>query len=146
MRFSEVVMRALCLGILLVLVPPCLAQNKSQTAVVKVKIEATEWDKNLLLDKLGKHGLDHGLKFEVAGDDFAYPIVFSTGQEKTQILFGGSSGGMNSSTATVKVFDRTGTELFDVKRAGRGTDAGATNAVAKEIVKRLLQLRSQSPK
>ncbi len=132
--------------LLLAAAVPCLAQKKPLPETVKVKIEATEWDKNLLLEKLGKHGLDHGLKFEAADEDFTYRIVFSTGQEKTQVLYGGSGGGINSSAATVGIFDSKGTELFQVKRAGRGTDAGAANAVAKEIVKRLVQLRSQAPK
>jgi hypothetical protein len=139
-------MKSLCIVLILVFAAPCFSQKKSPSETIKVKVEATEWDKNLLFDKLGKHGLDHGLKFEGATEDFTYRIVFSTGQEKTQVLFGGSGGGVNTSAATVSVFDQKGTELFQVKREGRGTDAGATNAVAKEVVKRLVQLRSQIPK
>jgi hypothetical protein len=139
-------MKPLLMVLLLLLVIPCLARKKGPPEIVRVKVEATEWDKALLLDKLGRHGLDHGLKFEAADDGFEYRIVFSTGQEKTQVLYGGSGGAMNSSAATVGVFDSKGTELFNVKRAGRGTDAGATNAIAKEVIKRLLQVRSKAQK
>jgi hypothetical protein len=41
-----------------------------------------------------------------------------------------------------KVFDAKGSELFSFNRDGRKTDAGAANATAKEIIKRLRQLRS----
>jgi hypothetical protein len=34
-----------------------------------------------------------------------------------------------------------GAELFQIKRPCRATDSGAANAVAKEIVKRILKLR-----
>jgi len=135
-------MKRLLIGLLLVLVVPCVAQKKAQPEILKVRIEATESDKKFLLDKLNAHGSGHQIQFEGAGENYTYRMVFSTGQEVYPTAF----GGMNSSAATVKVFDAKGTELFDVKRAGRGTDARAANAVAKEIVKRLVQLRSQTAK
>lgn len=50
-------------------------------------------------------------------------------------------GSINTSGASVHVYDAGGVELFDFNRAGRWTDKGATNSAAKEIIKRILQLR-----
>lgn len=46
--------------------------------------------------------------------------------------------------AVADVYDAQGKELFKFDRKGRGTDKGATNAVAKEIIKRLSEWRSIS--
>jgi hypothetical protein len=51
-------------------------------------------------------------------------------------------GDINASMASTAVFDSNGTELFEFERHGRATDNGATNAVAKEIIKRLIKLRN----
>jgi hypothetical protein len=46
------------------------------------------------------------------------------------------------SGACVTVFDKRGNTLFAFTREQRITDSGATNAVAKEIIKRLNELKS----
>ena len=103
----------------------------------KITIEATELDKKILLEKLKVHGADHKLRFVLAEKDFDYRIVFSTGQRGYQTGY----GEMNSSGSSVQVYDSKGTELFAYNRAGRATDSGATNAAAKEIIKRLRKLQ-----
>jgi hypothetical protein len=103
----------------------------------KITIEATELDKKMLLEKLNVHGADHKLRFVLAEKDFDYRIVFSTGQRGYQTGY----GEMNSSGSSVQVYDSKGTELFAYNRAGRATDSGATNAAAKEIIKRLRKLQ-----
>jgi hypothetical protein len=119
-------------------VVPCLAQTKSATETVKVKIEATELDRLMLLDKLNASGKDHHLKFVPSDADFDYRIAFATGQGTVNTTY----GEMNASDATTTVYDPKGTVLFDFKRAGRGTDERATVSVAKEIIKRILKLRA----
>jgi hypothetical protein len=115
--------------------------SQAQAPLLKVKIEATELDKAVLIKKLNEHGADHSLRFEAADAEYVYRIVFATSQDKTDLFVWGGGGGMNSSAAGADVFDADGKELFKFTRAARGTDAGATNAVAKEIVKRLVQWR-----
>jgi hypothetical protein len=122
-----------------------LAQGSPALTTAKVKIEAPELDRRMLLQKLNAHGVDHGIKFEEVETDYDYRIVFGTGQGKTDSTIWGSGGSFNSSRATADVFDGKGTELFRFDRNQRGTDAGATNAVAKEIIKRILKL-SNKPK
>jgi hypothetical protein len=104
---------------------------------IKVMIEATELDRKTLLEKLNIHGADHKLKFVLSEKDFDYRIVFGTGQRGYQTVY----GEMNSSGSSVQVFGPKGTELFAFNRAGRMTDTGATNAAAKEIIKRLRKLQ-----
>jgi hypothetical protein len=121
---------------------PACAQTNAKTQNPnpqprRITIEATELDKKMLLEKLNVHGADHKLRFVLAEKDFDYRIVFSTGQRGYQTGY----GEMNSSGSSVQVFDSKGTELFAFNRAGRATDSGATNAAAKEIIKRLRKLQ-----
>jgi hypothetical protein len=118
-----------------------IGQSQAQLILLKVKIEATELDKSVLVKKLNEHGIDHRLGFQPVDTGYAYRIVFATSQDKSDVFVWGSGGGMNSSAAGADVFDVEGRELFKFTRNGRGTDAGATNAVAKELVKRLVQWR-----
>jgi hypothetical protein len=118
---------------------------KTSPTVLKVKIEGTELDRKMLLSKLNENGKDrvqvrHGMKFELVDADYDYRIVFATGQGTTQATTWGSGGSMNSSSASADVFDGKGTELFKFERNQRWTDEGASNAVAEEIIKRILKL------
>jgi hypothetical protein len=54
---------------------------------------------------------------------------------------GTTYGDINASLGSTSVYDSQGKEMFEFKREGRWTDSGATNAVAKEIIKRLLKLQ-----
>lgn len=94
----------------------------------------------MLLEKLNAHGADHRLKFILSDKDFDCRIVFGTGQGGYQTAY----GEINSSGSSVHVFDSKGTELFTFNRAGRMIDSGATNAAAKEIIKRLRKLQGAS--
>ena len=38
-------------------------QSQAQAPLLKVKIEATELDKSVLIKKLNQHGADHSLRF-----------------------------------------------------------------------------------
>lgn len=123
-----------------------LAQNANRETppleVSRVKIEATELDRRTLLTKLNAHGVDHRMKFEAVEEDFAYRIVFTTSQETAlQSRHRGGSQTYNTSSASAYVYDNKGAELFEFKRRLRSTDGGSTNAVAKEIIKRLLKLK-----
>ena len=115
------------------------AQKRISLHVVKVKLEAPQWDSTLLLEKLNEHAKGHGLRFEVSDTEYIYRIVFGV-EQKPVAVYGSTT---NASTAVADVFDAKGTELFKIERAGRWSDKGATNAVAKEVIKRILSLRSQ---
>jgi hypothetical protein len=130
----------LALFLFATVLPAAYAQTNAKTQnpqPVKITIEATELDKKMLLQKLNEHGTDHKLKFVLSETDFDYRVVFSTGQRGYQTGY----GEMNSSGSSVQVYDSKGTELFAFNRAGRATDSGATNAAAKEIIKRLRKLQ-----
>jgi hypothetical protein len=103
---------------------------------LKIKIEATELDRQTLLARLNANGEGHHLKFTLADEGFDYRVVFGTGQKPV----GSGYGDINASTGSTAVYDAQGKELFEFKREGRWTDSGATNATAKEIIKRLLKL------
>ena len=123
--------------LLVLLIFSCgFAQFAMGQQVVRVRIDAKELDRGLLIQKLNEHGADHHLKFEVVNQNFEYRIAYGTGQA-------GSPYGPVVATASVtRVFDAKGSELFSFNRDGRKTDVGAANATAKEIVKRLRRLRS----
>lgn len=117
------------------------AQNKPAPTTIKVKIEATERDGQMLLEKLNAAGADDNVKFELADQGFLYRIVFSTTPGTTSP----TQRQVNASGATAKVLDPQGVEIFDLTRQARFTGEGATNAAAKEMVKRLLKLKPASP-
>ena len=133
------------LTLTVILLCPCVVSNAGSQTVnsrtLKVTIEATELDRKMLLEKLNTHGADHKLQFVLSEKDFDYRIVFGTGQRGYQTAY----GEMNSSGSNVQVFDSKGVELFEFNRAGRFTDSGATNAAAKEIIKRLRKVQGKSP-
>jgi hypothetical protein len=113
-------------------VPPGFAQNPLGSNL-KIKIEATELDQQTLLARLNANGVAHHLKFILANQDFDYRITFGTEQKPVS--------GINASAATTAIYDAEGKEMFEFKQEGRWTDSGATNATAKEIIKRLLKLK-----
>jgi hypothetical protein len=112
--------------------PPSFAQHPLGSNL-KIKIEATELDQQTLLTRLNANGVAHHLQFVLADQDFDYRVTFGTEQKPVS--------GINASAATTVVYDAEGKELFEFKREGRWTDSGATNATAKEIIKRLLKLK-----
>jgi hypothetical protein len=124
---------------------PCFGQQSPAAVTIKVKIEANQWDSGLILKKLNDHGADHGMKFELADEGYEYRITFATGQHKNTLLGLAGAGAVNYSKAGVTAYDVKGNELFNFERENRYTDSGATNAAAKEIIKRLRKLR-QPPK
>ena len=127
-------MRKLAFLSLLLMLGVCYrAQSQQPTKAIRAKIEATELDRRMLLQKLNIHGQDHHMRFESAESDYDYRIIFSTGQGTTQTTY----GELNSSLASADVFDPQETELFRFDRKGRGSDQRATDAVAKEIIKRI---------
>ena len=144
-------MKILSIGLfILFLCTSMLGQNSSAgtspVETIRIKIDANELDRRMLLEKLNARGLErpeHKVKFELADQEFAYRIVFATDQETALSNRYGHSGGgtYNSSTASATVYDSNGAELFQFKRRLRATDSGSTNAVAKEIIKRIMKLR-----
>jgi hypothetical protein len=113
---------------------PALVRAAAADTTVRVRIEATELDKKILLEKLNDNGKSHHQVFVAADDGFDYRIVFETYQEQTPT-------GNRRSGAHVTVYDKQGHDLFSFTREQRITDSGATNAVAKEIIKRLHDLQ-----
>jgi len=123
------------LAVLLLLAAlPCFAQAPAKGEALKVRLEGTELDKSLLLEKLNDNGKDHHMAFEATSGPWEYRIVFRT----YQLI--GPDGGRRSGARAI-VFAKNGKELFAFSRDMRLTDSGATNAVAKEIIKRLRDIR-----
>src|SRR5690348_7449408 len=89
----------LCIAAVAALLIDIPAAGKQSPASWKVKVEATELDRRMLLDKLNEHGAEHGLRFDLADSDYDYRIVFSTGQHAVPLFVGGSGGDMNASMA-----------------------------------------------
>jgi hypothetical protein len=114
----------------------CLGQNSS-SQVIGVKLEANQWDADLLLKKLNEHGRGRHLEFVLADEGYEYRIAFETGQKPVGTVY----GDVNASVGTTTVYDAQEKEVFSFRREGRWTDSGATNAAAKEIIKRLYKLR-----
>ena len=116
------------------------AKAAADPQTVKVKIEASEFDRRLLLEKLNEHAAERGMKFVSDDKEYKYVIEFAVEQGKAWTS-GPGGGSYNTSEAKVTVYDDQEVEMFRFSRAQRRTDGGATNAVAKEIIKRMLKLQ-----
>jgi hypothetical protein len=129
----------------LVLPAVCATQCESAVERVKAKIEASEEsDTYTLVQQLNKHGCGHGLGFEPADQGFVYRILLlNTTKPRATITMAGV-GSTYEPIVVITVYDDKRTELFDFarSRAMRITHKGTVNASAKEIIKRLVQLRS----
>ena len=140
MRLSNI------LSTILLLLVPCVCGAKCKTAatVLKVKVEASDSDRQKLVRDLKEHGCNRGLVIESADTGFDYRISLADTLGKprmtlTQAGIGSAQGEMRLKTT---VFDGKGTLLFEFDRGNRLTRKGFLNASAKEIVKRFIHLRS----
>jgi hypothetical protein len=100
----------------------------------RVRVDAKDLDRGLLISKLQEHGADNHIKVTIANENYDYRVAYGTGGFTPY-------GAAGPSASVTKVFDAKGTELFEFTRDGRKTDVGAANATAKEIIKRLKKLR-----
>jgi hypothetical protein len=139
-------MKALGFGLLLLVASQSVAQTAKVPSLVKLKIEASEMDKSLLLEKLNQHGSGHGLRFAQVEQEFDYRVEFSTFQHRNTGATLAGAGAVHFSGTEAKVYDVQGRLLFGFTRETRYTDAGATNATAKEIIKRLLKWQKEQAK
>ena len=134
-------MRAVFIGILIGLTFSAAAQARRAPQEIKIKVEASSaWEQSLLLEKMNESGRLHGLHFDESEEDYEYRVVYGTAVDPAAVQY----GQINATVGTVTVFDAQGHEMFDFQREDRVTEAGVTNAVAKEIVKRLQVIRSQT--
>jgi hypothetical protein len=100
----------------------------------RVRVDAKDLDRGLLISKLQEHGANNHIKVTIANENYDYRVAYGTGGFTPY-------GAAGASASVTKVFDAAGTELFQFTRDGRKTDVGAANATAKEIIKRLKKLR-----
>jgi len=100
----------------------------------RVRVDAKDLDRGLLISKLQEHGANNHIKVTIANENYDFRVAYGTGGFTPY-------GAAGASASVTKVFDGNGTQLFEFTRDGRKTDVGAANATAKEIIKRLKKLR-----
>jgi hypothetical protein len=121
--------------LLVVLVFSCgFAQLAVGQQTWRMRVDAKDLDRGLLISKLQEHGANNHIKVTIANENYDYRVAYGTGGFTPY-------GAAGASASVTKVFDANGTELFEFTRDGRKTDVGAANATAKEIIKRLKKLR-----
>ena len=135
-------MKLACAILLLLLPWTCMAKCKTTVVVPKVKIEASESDRQRLVKKLKEHGCNDGLGFELTDEGFDYRIAIANILKPRMTLTQAGIGSAEDAVVLTTVFDDKGTVLFDFGRGNRLTRNGVLNASAKEIVKRLIPIRS----
>jgi hypothetical protein len=124
--------KSLCI-VLLILAPTTAAgQGKSPATTIKIKIEAQETSKRLLLQKLRAEGKDLGLVWQESEAGFDYGILLDIRDETNMRV------SWCTARATVDAAD--GKQLFQFTEGGWSC-LPATNSVAKGIIERLVRLR-----
>jgi hypothetical protein len=118
---------------LLVLAPTGVAaQSRTPTTVIKVKIEAQENRKQLLLQELQAEGKNLGLVWQESAVGFDYGILLDIRDETNMRV--------SWCTARATVHAAGGKQLFQFTEGGWSC-LPATNSVAKRIIERLVRLR-----
>lgn len=125
-------MKSLCI-VLLIVAPTVIAgQTKSPATTIKVKIEAQEASKRLLLQKLQAEGKDLGLAWQESTAGFDYRILLDV-RDETNVR-------VSWCTARATVDSADGKQLFQFTEGGWSC-LPAADSVAKGIIERLVRLR-----
>src|ERR1700674_4681009 len=113
----------------LILPLACLGQSAPAQVAINVQIDANQWNRAKLLEKLNQQGSKHGMKFALAdeGKEYDYRIGFNTGKTPRDILVQGTGGTVDYDTGFATVFSRQGEELFQIKHEATWTETGAIN-------------------
>jgi hypothetical protein len=123
-------------AILLLFFSCCIAPLAMAQLRLKVKINSTPMERQLLFAKLNERAATHHIQFVLVESGFDYRVAYGVaGPVMTPY------GPASASASVTKVFDPAGTELFTFARDGRWTPDAAANATAKEIIKRIRKLR-----
>ena len=87
----------------------CFAQFTMGQQTLRVRIDAKEFDRALLIQKLNEHGADHHIKFELVNQNFDYRIAYGTGQA------GGIApyGPVVATASVTRVFDAKGSKALN---------------------------------
>jgi len=141
-------MRTSLLAAVLLIPPLALGQSTPTPLAIKVQIDANQWNRAKLLEKLNQQGSKHGMKFVIAdeGKECDYRISFKTGKTSEAVVVQGTGGTRDYDTGFASVYDSQGAELFQIKHEATWSETGAINGSAKEIIKRLKILRGTPPK
>ena len=122
---------------LFLLASPVTAQAAPPVTMVRLRVTATEADRALLLERLNHNAKGRNLGFETGGDAYDYKIMFATEDDPRHWMT------LNTASASAEVYDPGGVLLFSVRRENRASVGGAANAVAKEVIKRILRSRQK---
>lgn len=134
-------MRSLCI-IFLLLLPWFCSAKCAPTAAIKIKVEASDSDKQKLVTQLEQHGRNYCLGIEPTDAGFDYRIALADILKQRMTLTQAGIGSAEDAILLTTVFDDKGTVLFQFGRGNRLTRRGVLNASAKEIIKRLIRLHS----
>lgn len=131
----------------LILPLACLGQIAPAQVTINVQIDANQWNRAKLLEKLNQQGSKQGMKFVLADEnkEYEYKISFKTSKTPSDVLVQGTGGTINYDTGLATVFSQQGEQLFEINHEATWTETGAINGTAKEIVKRLKVLRGGLP-
>src|SRR5216683_103436 len=91
---------------ILLILPPAFGQSTPTPLPIKVQIDANQWNRAKLLEKLNQQGSKHDMKFVLAdeGKEYAYRISFKTGKTPRDIVVQGTGGTVDYDTGFAAVY------------------------------------------
>jgi hypothetical protein len=107
--------RILFLAVLFVAPLHCFGQKSKAPEPINIQIEANQWNRGRLLEKLNEQGKKHGMAFALVDEDGEYRIVFGTGKTQEAFVVNGVGGTTDHSTGLATAYDSHGAELFQIK-------------------------------
>ena len=125
-------MKSLWIALLILAPTAVAAQGKTPATVIRVKIEAQEASKRLLLQKLQTEGKDLGLVWQESAASFDYGILLDIRDDTNMRV--------SWCTARATVHAADGKQLFEFTEGGWSC-LPATDSVARGIIERLVHMR-----
>ena len=134
-----------CVFILVPALCGALFSQRPIPVAISIQIEANQWNRTKLLEKLNQQGFKQGMKFVLPANNekYDYRIVFTTGKTPNAIIINGTGATSEYDTGYAEVYDSLGEELFRLKNEAWWNEDSATNGTAKKIIKRLKEIRSK---
>src|ERR1700683_903894 len=133
---GERLMTHLRRAIVLLFFSCCIAPLAMGQLTLKVKIQSTPMERQLLFAKLNDRAATHHIRFVLVEEGFDYRVAYGVAGP-VMTPYGPSA----ASASVTKVFGASGAQLFPSGRDGGWTPDAAANATAKEIIKRIRRLR-----
>jgi len=110
---------------------PSPSSGQKPTETIQIKIDANEWNRRALLEKLNDHGAKSNWIF-VLDEKYKYLIHFETGKTERAVIVKGTGGTRGYDAGFATVCDDHDNELFRITKESGFGEAKVTDHAARD--------------